>query len=102
VTRLVNATPETDKRNTVHETPIARTRSDKKKSARIERDPSDEQILEFLRIALEQLKRKDKEQKHNGLFGKKNKNKEHEVGLDGLYVRGRTLAGLSAAAATSD
>jgi hypothetical protein len=100
---LVNATPETDKRNTVVETPRGRNPSDEKNSPRINREPTDEMILEFLRITLPQLQNPEKESKSNNLFGSKNRNTQvHEITHDGLFVRGHTLAGPRAAAVTSD
>jgi len=100
---LVNATPETDKRNTVVETPQGRNPSDEKNSPRIDREPTDEMILEFLRITLPQLQSTERESKSNNLFGAKNRGTQvHEITHDGLFVRGHTLAGPRAAAVTSD
>ena len=85
------------------ETPRRRNPSDEKNSARIDREPTDEMILEFLRITLPQLQRSEKGSKSNNLFGAKNRQSgEHEITEDGLFVRGHTLAGPRAAAVTSD
>lgn len=85
------------------ETPRGRNPSDEKNSARIDREPTDEMILEFLRITLPQLQRSEKGSKSNNLFGAKNRiSQVHEITEDGLFVRGHTLAGPRAAAVTSD
>ena len=105
-TPLVKSTPPTDKRNTVLETPKQRNPSDEQKLPRIDRDPSDEKILEYLRITLPQVRATKSEQaqanKPNKLFGAKNAAEVHEITHDGLLVRGRTLASPRAAAVTSD
>lgn len=85
------------------ETPRGRNPSDEKNSARIDLEPTDEMILEFLRITLPQLQSTEKESKSNNLFGSKNRNSQvHEITEAGLFVRGHTLAGPRAAAVTSD
>ena len=107
-TPLVKSTPPTDKRNTVLETPKQRNPSDEQKLPRIDREPTDEKILEYLRITLPQVRATKREQattanKPNKLFGAKNADtQEHEITLDGLLVRGRTLASPRAGAVTSD
>ena len=101
-TPLVKSTPETDKQNTVLETPKQRNPSEEQNLPRIDRDPTDAKILEFLRIALPQLQRAMITSKPSKLFGAKNGSGVHEITPDGLLVRGRTLAGPRAAAVTSD
>ena len=106
-TPLVKSTPSTDRRHTVLETPKQRNPSDEQKLPRIDREPTDEKILEYLRITLPQVRATKREQaqtnKPNKLFGAKNAATDvHEITNDGLLVRGRTLASPRAAAVTSD
>jgi hypothetical protein len=88
----------------VVETPRGRNPSDEKNSARIDLEPTDKMILEFLRITLPQLeKTTGKESKSNNLFGSMNRGSGvHEITEVGLFVRGHTLAGPRSAAVTSD
>lgn len=101
-TPLVKSTPPTDKHNTVLETPKQRSPSEEQKLPRIDRDPTDAKILEFLRIALPQVQLAAITAKPSKLFGAQNGSGVHEITPDGLLVRGRTLAGPRAAAVTSD
>ncbi len=85
------------------ETPRGRNPSDEKNSARIDLEPTDKMILDFLRITLPQLQSNDKESKSNNLFGSMNRGSGvHEITEVGLFVRGHTLAGPRSAAVTSD
>lgn len=99
---LVKSTPETDKHNTVLETPKQRNPSEEQILPRIDRDPTDASILKFLRIALPQVQLAAITPKPSKLFGAQNGSGIHEITPDGLLVRGRTLAGPRAAAVTSD
>jgi len=93
-TTLVTSTPESHTK--VLETPLQA-----EGTRRIDRHPSDATLLEFADEALKDLK--GALSHPNKLFGAMNNvSKAHERTLDGIMVRGHTLAGPRAPAATSD